>query len=167
MADYSNDPHQNPYWQNINDQNNGSQPQGWENRQNTRSTDPHWHPEDNLGRQLGKTAQTFGLCSLISCLLFPVVIPTVLGGIAIVLAIISKGRGTTYGKNARNAIIMGIITMVISLSILAAGCLQIYQALTNEDSMNELNELMEDTYGYSFEDMLESYGYTLDGGDTT
>ena len=166
MTDYSNDPHQNPYWQNINNQNNGhaqNGAQGWENRQGTRNTDPNWHPEDNLGVQLSRTAQTFGLLALVSSLMMPIIVPGILAGIAIVLAILSKGRHSSYTKHARNAVIMGIVTLAINIGILAAGCFQIYRALNDEGTMEELNEMMEDTYGYSFEDMLESYGLSLDG----
>ena len=169
MPDYSNDPHQNPYWQNINQQNGGSgtqNPQGWENRQNTRNTDPNWHPEDNLGVQLSRTAQTIAIFALISGLMIPVVMPAILAGIAIVLAILSKGRKNSMPKRARNAVIMGIITLAINTALLGMSVFQIYRAMTDETVMEEFNELMEDNYGYSFEDLLESYGVTLEEGTT-
>ena len=167
MADYSKDPHQNPYWQDINRQNNpsGGQngTQGWENRQDTRNSDPNWHPEDNLGLQLSRTAQTFGLFALFSGFILPIVVPGILAGIAIVLAIISKGRHSSFPRKARNAVIMGVITLVINIAIIGVSCFQILQALNNEDTMNELNEMMENYYGYSFDDLLESYGVELEG----
>lgn len=169
MADYSNDPHQNPYWQNINRQNNGgagSNAQGWENRQDTRNTDPNWHPEDNLSLQLSRTAQTFGILALVSGLMLPIIVPAILAGIAIMLALLSKGRKSSLPKRAWNAVVMGIITLAINAAVMGIGLFEIYQAMTDEATMDELNELMEDTYGYSFEDMLESYGLTLEEGTT-
>lgn len=170
MSDYSNDPHQNPYWQNINRQNGGDSAgrstQGWENRQDTRNTDPNWHPEDNLGIQLARTAQTIGIFALISGLMIPIVMPAILAGIAIVLAILSKGRKSSMTKRARNAVIMGIVTLAINTALLGMSVFQIYRAMTDEETMDEFNELMEDNYGYSFEDLLESYGVTL-GEETT
>ena len=168
MADYSNDPHQNPYWQNINGQNNQNN-EGWENRQNTRNNDPNWHPEENLGRQLGGTASMFGIFALLSGILIPIILPLPLAGIAIVLAIISRGRGSEYPRKARNGLIMGIVALIINLIVLIGVLFSAFRMMSDPEYMEQFNETFEENYGHSIEDMFEgigdSYGISIEEGE--
>ena len=168
MTDYSNDPHQNPYWQNINGQNNQNNG-GWENRQNTRNTDPNWHPEENLGRQLGGTASMLGILALCSGLLLPVLLPLPLAGLAILLAIISKGRSSEYPRKARNGLITGIVALILNLVILAGVLISSFRMMSDPEYMEQFNETFENMYGSSMEDLFDdigdSYGITLEEGE--
>ncbi len=163
MSTYYTDPHQNPYWQNLNKDRGDSS--GADRNQRTFENDANWHPEPELGRQLGRTAAVFGIVAIFSTLFLPVVLPLALGSIAIVLAILSKGKQTAFTKGAKRAITAGIVALVLNLSILAAAVYGIYLFHTDPSARKEINRMSEQIYGYSFDDMLQQimnqYGIDL------
>ncbi len=166
MSTYYTDPHQNPYWQNLNNDRD-RQTQG-DRRQGTFENDPNWHPEPEYGRRLGRTAAFFGIAAIFSTLFLPIVLPLALGSIAIVLAILSKGKEPTFTRGARRAFTTGIIAVALNLSILVATCYGLYIFFTNPSARSEINRLSEQVYGASFDDMLqqimEQYGISLQDG---
>lgn len=155
MTDYSNDPHQNPYWQNINHQNNGydQNNNGYYNNYNGFDGS-----DEFLKNKLATTAFILGICSLFVGILMPVILPGIMGCLAILLAILSKGRGSTYPRNAKYALAAGIISVTLNAMILVGSFVSTYQMLNNEEGRAEINEWMEDFYGESFDDMLDGIG---------
>ena len=163
MSTYYTDPHQNPYWQNI----NGNSNQNDYNSQQA-SKDPNWHPEPALGRQLGKIAAVLGVLALFSIFLLPIIAPLILGSIAVVLAVISKGKEKEYTKGARRALVTGIIAIVMNVVLLVSSLLGLYLIMTNSQIRAQANSLAEQVYGYSFDDMIqqimENYGIDMQSG---
>lgn len=166
MSTYYTDPHQNPYWQNLNNDNSRQDHAG--RQRGTFEDDPNWHPEPEYGRRLGRTAAFFGITAIFSTLFLPIVLPLALGSIAVVLAILSKGREPSFTKGARRAFATGILAIVLNLSILAATCCGLYIFFTDPSARSEINRLSEQIYGASFDDMLqqimEQYGISLQDG---
>ncbi len=166
MSTYYTDPHQNPYWQNLN--NDNSRQDHKDRQRGTFENDPNWHPEPEYGRRLGRTAAFFGITAIFSTLFLPIVLPLALGSIAVVLAILSKGKEPSFTKGARRAFATGILAIVLNLSILAATCCGLYIFFTNPSARSEINRLSEQIYGASFDDMLqqimEQYGISLQDG---
>lgn len=155
MSSYYNDPHQNPYWQNL----TGNSPQNQENHadqpgnQNTFEQDPNWNPEPEYGRQLGRTAALLGLLSIGSTFFLPIVLPVIFGSIAIVLAILSKGKQASFTRGAKHAFLLGISGLVINLALLAACVGTIYMIFHDPAVHAQANQIVESMYGYSFDDL--------------
>lgn len=170
MSSYYDDPHQNPYWQNLTG-NRGEEPQDNMNRQNTRSTDPNWHPEPELGRQLARTAGMFGAMSIITCFFLPLFVPAMLGGTAIILAIISRGRSRNMGRYAKHAVILGTIGLVINLALAITVGVTFYQMIHNPSMREQANQITEQLYGRSFDEILEEFdagtGLNLENGNVS
>ncbi len=162
MNSYYNDPHQNPYWQNLNGNQNADTEAG------RRTRDPNWHPEPEYGRQLGRTAAVLAVVSLLSTMFLPVILPLIFASIAIVLAIISKGRQESFSNGARRAFTVGIISLVLNIAVCAAAVYSFDRILHDSDARAEANRLMESMYGYSFDDLLnqvmDEYGIDLQSG---
>lgn len=163
MSTYYTDPHQNPYWQNL----NGNQ--GNNANENAGQTgDPNWHPEPEYGRQLGRTAAIVALVGLLSTIIMPVFVPMILGGIAIVLAILSKGKEPSFTNGARRAITIGIISIVMNIALLIACIYGIHMILHDPETRAEANSMMESMYGYSFDDLIQQimdqYGIDIQSG---
>ncbi len=164
MSNYYTDPHQNPYWQNING--NAGTNNSCDSQQTTK--DPNWHPEPEYGRQLGKVAAVLGLLSLLSIFLFPIIMPLILGSVAVVLAVISKGKQAEFTKGARKALITGIVSIVLNVLLLVSSFGALYLVMTNSEIRAEANILFENVYGYSFDDLIrqimENYGIDIQSG---
>jgi hypothetical protein len=163
MSTYYTDPHQNPYWQNLN--NDRTSPSGSNQQRGTFEEDPNWHPEPEQGRQLGRTAAIFGIAAIFSTLFFPIIMPLALGSIAIVLAILSKGKQPSFTKGAKRAFITGIVAICLNLSMLVITICGLYVFYTNPSARASINHMSEQIYGYSLDDMLQQimdqYGLSL------
>lgn len=153
MSSYDNDPHQNPYWQSLTGntpKNSAGQQTG---NQNSFENDPNWNPEPEYGRQLGRTAALLGLFSIGSTFFLPIVLPVIFGSIAIVLAILSKGKQTSFTRGAKHAFLLGISGLVINLALLAACVGTIYLIFHDPSVHAQANQIVESMYGYSFDDL--------------
>ena len=103
------------------------------------------------------TALVVGLVSIPLC--FFLNIGTIVGGIAIVLAILSKGTMEKYLPQAKKAIIYGTLGMVIGYGVLAY---DMYAVVTRPEYRQQLNTMSEQMNGISFDDMLKELGIELD-----
>ncbi len=81
------------------------------------------------------------------------------GGVAIVLALLSRGTMDKLLPQAKKAIIYGIIGVVIGYGVFAY---DIYTVVTDPEARQQLNAVSEQMNGVSFDDMLKELGITLD-----
>ena len=105
---------------------------------------------------LASTALVMGLASIPLCLFMN--LGVVIGGIAIVLAILSKGTLEKLLPQARKAIIYGTIGIIVGYSVFAY---DFHRVLTVPEERAALNAFSEKLYGVSFDDMLKQYGVQL------
>ncbi len=159
MSSYYNDPHQNPYWQNLNGNASSNNEE-----QGTFEQDPNWHPQPEYGRQLGRTAALLGVFSIGSTIFLPIFLPIIFGSIAVVLAILSKGKQKTFPQGGRQALIFGIIGLVINFLLLTACIVTFYLILHDPSVRAQANALMQQLYGYSFDDLWGQFDTTLSTG---
>lgn len=113
------------------------------------------------GSNLANAAMILGIISIISCFTFTIYPAFIMGSISIVLAIISKGRRPKLIGNARTGIIFATIGLVANTVIIAGSITLMF---TNDAVRAQVNEMFEQQYGQSFdemlEDILENNGYT-------
>ncbi len=160
MSSYYNDPHQNPYWQNL----NGGTSQKQQEGQGSFEQDPNWHPQPEYGRQLGRTAALLGVFSIGSTVFLPIFLPIIFGSIAVVLAILSKGKQKAFPQGGRQALILGTIGLVINFLLLAACIVTFYLILHDPSVRAQANALMQQLYGYSFDDLWGQFDTTFSTG---
>lgn len=108
--------------------------------------------------RMASTALIIGLLSVPFC--FFMYTGIILGGIAVVFALLSKGTAQKFLPQARKAIIYGTIGIVLGYGVFIAS---VHTMLTDPASRARLNEMSEQYYGESFDDMLKEMGVSLDG----
>lgn len=104
------------------------------------------------GSKLATAAMVLGIISIISCFTFTVYPAFITGSIAVVLALLSKGRRTKFLNNARIGIICAVIGLVSNV-MLITGVTVLY--FTNDDFRARVNQNYEEQYGQTIDEMLE------------
>jgi hypothetical protein len=106
---------------------------------------------------LANVALILGLISVPFC--FFLYTGIILGGVAIVLAILSKGTAEKLLPQAKKGIIYGTIGIVLGYGIIISN---VHNVMTNPAYHDQLNRVSQQYYGESFDDMLKEIGITLD-----
>lgn len=104
------------------------------------------------GSKLATAAMVLGIISIISCFTFTIYPAFITGGIAVVLALLSKGRRPKFLNNARIGIICAVIGLVSNV-MLITGVTVLY--FTNDDFRARVNQNYEEQYGQTIDEMLE------------
>lgn len=107
------------------------------------------------GSGMATASMVLGIICLISLLLLRVYIPFLIGGVGIILAILSRGRARMSGRAKA-----GIICCITGLALDAALCvLSVYLlfALPNimPEMMDEVDKICEEQYGMSYEEFMD------------
>ncbi|MDD3368932.1 MAG: hypothetical protein PHP50_08640 [Lachnospiraceae bacterium] len=87
------------------------------------------------------------------CTVFP---PFILGGTSILFALLSKGYGKKMAKAAKRGIICAVCGIVLNCGVVGYMTTTFVTSYRTDASYRaQVNELCEDTYGMSFDDMLK------------
>lgn len=112
-------------------------------------------PEREANHGMATIAFIFGACSIITNLFMPVILPCFLGGMAIILAILSKGDERHLDRLARRGIICAVIglatTVWLTVQVLIPSAIA---QLKDPYYRQFMNQVSENLYGTSFDDML-------------
>ncbi len=115
------------------------------------------HNELDQHVTLAGTAMVLGLVSIPLC--FFLNIRVIIGGLARVLAILSKGTMERFLPQAKKAIIYGTLGVVIGYGVFAY---DLHMVLTNPQAREQLNIMSQQMNGMSFDDMLKELGVSTD-----
>ena len=107
------------------------------------------HNELDSHVALATFARILGMFSIPLCLIFYTGI--ILGGVAVVLALLSKGTMKTFLPQAKKALVLGTVGVVLGYTMMVTS---IHTVLTNPEQRQQLNMMSEQMYGTSFDDML-------------
>ena len=110
------------------------------------------HNELDSHVALATFARILGMFSIPLCLIFYTGI--ILGGVAVVLALLSKGTMKTFLPQAKKALVLGTVGVVLGYTMMVTS---IHTVLTNPEQRQQLNTMSEQMYGTSFDDMLKQY----------
>ncbi len=115
------------------------------------------HNELDPHVNLAGTALVLGLISIPLC--FFMNIGVMVGGVAIVLAILSKGIPGKLLPQAKKAILYGTFGIIIGHAIFFY---DIYKVFNDPEYREQLNVMSEQINGVSFDEMLEQLGVSTD-----
>ena len=115
------------------------------------------HNELDLHVSMAGAALVMGLASIPLC--FFLNIGVIIGGIAVILAILSKGTLEKLLPQARRAILYGTIGIVLGYGVFVY---DLYAVFTDPTSREQLNIMSEQINGVSFDDMLRQLGISID-----
>lgn len=121
----------------------------WPNHtENHRSENTSGRPFPNV---FALFARSLGIFSIF-CAVFSIFIGAfICGGLAIVLAILSKGYNTKMEKNAMIGLASGVIGIVLQISVLAVS---IYNVIHIPEFREQFNSLYEQMYGEPIDDSM-------------
>lgn len=156
----------NPYQYNGQPQNNNPYPNGnpyWNNRPNDNgyygnNGYPYYNrnlyqaPPAEPGSNLATAAMVLGIASIVFCFTFTLYPAFITGSIAIILALLSKGRRPKHLSRAVTGLTCAVIGLTLNVLIIVATFTLIF---TNPNVRAEVNRTFERTYGQSFDEMLE------------
>lgn len=104
-----------------------------------------------LPNSFARAAKILGIIALISVFTFTVYPAMILGALAIILAILSKGIEKGMHNNAKMGVITGIIALVMNVFIIGSS---FYMIFTQPELRQQFNEMYESIYGESFNDTI-------------
>lgn len=110
----------------------------------------------SAGQKLSGTALGLSIFALISTLIFPVVLPLVLGSTAIILAILSKGGGNKLPGRSHLAVILAVMAIAVNIIVLIVAAVSFANMLQDPSQREALNSMVESTYGMSLDELLGS-----------
>ncbi|MCM1144964.1 MAG: hypothetical protein NC318_01925 [Blautia sp.] len=155
-------PYNNNGGQPYHNNNNGRQPyqngQPYNNNRYPYDGYPYYQrnayqlPPKEPGSGLATTAMILGIISVVCCFTFTVYPTFITGSIAIVLALLSKGRRLNLLSKARRGVIFGIVGLAINTALVAVS---MFLLVTDPDVRSEVNKTFEQQYGVSFDEMME------------
>ena len=114
--------------------------------------DTYQVPYAEPGSKLANAAMVLGIISIIASFTFTVYPAFILGSIAIILALLSKGGRTSFFQKARTGIICGTIGLITNAAIIIISLVFVF---TNPDAREMFDQIFEQQYGMSFEEMME------------
>lgn len=121
------------------------------------------------GKSLATAAMVLGIISILSTFLMTLYVPMILGSIAIVLAILSKGTKKNMPGQATAGLVCGAGGLVVNVGIFTAAMVFIFthpeflqdMARTYDAQIEQIyGESTEEILGQSLEDMInETFGW--------
>ncbi len=136
----------NPYGNNPYD-NDPSYNNPYQNPNNRR------YPAGASGDRLASGAMIMGILALATFISMTIYPPFVFGSIAVVLALLSKGRAPKLASKAKAGIICATIGLIAN-SVLCTTTL--YMLYTRPEIMDQVNDIFEKQYGMSYDEMIET-----------
>lgn len=113
---------------------------------------PYQKPYVEPGSNFANISMVLGIISIVSSFTFTIYPAFVLGSMAIVLALLSRGRRRRLANKAGTGIICGTIGLITNTIILVSCMVLLF---TNNDIRNEVNKTFEEQYGTSFDEMWD------------
>ena len=109
----------------------------------------------NDGSTFSTAAMVFGIIAVITGMIFPVYLPSVLGSLAILFALLSKGRAAKLSTKAVAGIACGTVGIAIHVAVF---CLTAVMLLSEPDLMINTAQMYDDIikqmYGMPSEDIF-------------
>ncbi|NLL77333.1 MAG: hypothetical protein GX235_08810 [Clostridiales bacterium] len=112
-------------------------------------------PARQPGNGLASAAMFLGITSIVTAIMMTIYFPFIFGSLAILFALLSKGRAAKFMKYARTGIVCGIIGITINLTILISSFVFI---MSNPEILTQTarryDKMYEQVYGISSEDIF-------------
>lgn len=93
-----------------------------------------------------------GIATIVSAILGTVYFPFILGGICIMLALLSKGYDEKMSSKPKIGIICSVVGLVLNILVVGTS---VYKVFTDEQTFNQFDQVYERMYGESFRDMYK------------
>lgn len=110
----------------------------------------------NYSKNLITVAIGLGIGSIITAFMLPLIVPGILGAMAITLAVIGTGRAQRMPRLAWIAMLLGIAGLAVHIAVIGVSGYTVYQIFTDSTVRSQYNEIIEQMYGYSIDDVIDA-----------
>ena len=104
--------------------------------------------------KLSRTSMSLALMAIFSSFVFPVALPYIFGSVAIVLAVLSKGRRYTFPRRSRSAVIVASIAIAVNTAMIISSILYIMRVMKDPQLQEQFSQNLYQMYGITFEDLM-------------
>ncbi len=113
-------------------------------------------PQKNKGEGMATAAMILGIISLVSLLLLRIYIPFLLGGVGIILAVLSKGKAKKMLGRAKAGLICCITGLALDITLCVFSVYLVF-ALPDilPEMVDEVNKMCEEQYGMTYEELMD------------
>lgn len=110
------------------------------------------------GDGMATASMILGIITLASMLILQFTIPFVLGGVGIILAILSRGGAKRMAGKAKAGLICCIVGLSLDIVLcVSAVCLVFALPHLSPELQEEVNKACEEQYGVSYDEMMEEF----------
>ena len=152
-----NNPNSNPYYNSPD-----STPENNENHtvyynrpnQSTNGNTNHSQKRQQITppNSLARTAMIIGGIALVSVFTFTVIPAIILGSLALILALLSRGKEMTFHPSAKSAAILASIALACNVGLVGGS---VYMVFGDSTMHEQLNETYEEMFGMTYDEILE------------
>ncbi|MGL5259769.1 MAG: hypothetical protein ACRC7V_06625 [Lachnospiraceae bacterium] len=103
-------------------------------------------------KQLSQASYILGILAIASTVTVAVIFPFIFGSLAILCAILSKGRDTTFLRRAKSGFYTGILAIILNILFLIVAIYMIFAIPEYHDLLNTYSQQL---YGQTFDEMLQ------------
>ena len=108
-----------------------------------------------------KASMTIGGIALVSVFTFTIFPAIILGSLALILALMSRGAELTFHRTAKNGILLSIMAFVVNIALVGGTLGMIFG---DNSYHEELNATYEEMFGMTYDELLEG---VMDGSIET
>lgn len=113
-------------------------------------------PRNTKGDSMASASMILGIIALVSLLLLRLSMPFILGGVGIILAILSKGSARKMVGRAKAGMICCITGLVLDLAFCVFAVWLVFSLpKLSPELTEEVNKVCEEQYGVSYYEMME------------
>ena len=105
-------------------------------------------------QRLEKFSFVLGIISIPSTLLSPFLAPCLLGSMAIVFAVLSKGGNLHFSRRSRIAAALGVTAITINIVLLVISLITMKELLSDPAGRQQLSDFLYQRYGMTLDELL-------------
>lgn len=111
-------------------------------------------PQPEPVRKLASTVGVLGAISILTCFVLPVVIPAITGGMAIILACLSRAKHQRMLPSARRGVMLAVIGLCINGAVCGYSAAAAYRIYNDPAAMQQFREQLKDNYGIDADELF-------------
>ena len=110
-------------------------------------------PENQYAQRLEKLSFWLGAAAIPSTFISPVIAPFLLGSMAIIFAVLSKGGNLRFSRRSRTAALLGAAAIIINIVYLVI-TLMMKELLSDPAGRQQLSDTLYRRYGLTLDELL-------------
>ncbi|MGN1024607.1 MAG: hypothetical protein ACI4OJ_13970 [Lachnospiraceae bacterium] len=142
------------------------QPQGFYGGDDGRESELGYDPKYDNTAHYAHVSTVLAITAIASNFFLPVILPIALGSLSVVYAILSKGKRRTTSPEAKRGISIAIAAILLNVILVVSSLFTTYRSLQDPSRREEVNQMLEQVYGVSLQEMLQDFDDTF-GTDLT